>query len=154
VAEISVNCYNNIATLQIPRTKLQISKRVIKKFFNNQTAAFFVFLLVIAVLLIIFNPGSFAPSPSAKLGSLVKCSAEKFSPSLLERTVGDGADLLLLVNLKAKPSADEISAFAGQGITLYPDSWVLDYLVAETDYKNLCKLAKNDSVTFIDITGS
>jgi hypothetical protein len=100
-------------------------------------------------------PATFHPSTQATLRDRLNCQTDKFSSALLNTTLAQSSgQMKLLVSFDQEPDNEAIGRFAAAGIQLYPESWVMDYLVGESSNEHLCSLADDHNVTFIDIVPS
>lgn len=123
---------------------------MMQKIFNHPTFLLLLFVFLVIAGISYFFPSSLKPSPQATVVQQLKCKTDKISPRLAEIAVGSGAPLKLVVSFRQQPSEQQITQLAKLGITLYPDTWMFDYLVAETDFRQLCQLAAQEGVTYID----
>lgn len=57
----------------------------------------------------------------------------------------------VLIHFNEKPSSDVREFLATEGVTIYPDSWVYDYLVGEAPVNKLCFLDTLPGITGISI---
>ncbi len=122
-----------------------------KKIVTNSVIIFFVFVFMFVAILFYFFPESFSPGSNAKIGDVLRCQSAKISDNLGQANINKGRNLELLVSFKNKPTDAQLSIWEDRGVKLYPDSWIFNYLVAESGYENLCALVAADEVTYIDI---
>jgi len=120
-----------------------------KAWANNKIVAFFVCILVVTALIAYWAPESAKPSESALVRDVIKCKSDKISQDLLQTKAA--GKLTLILGMTTKPGQKTVADFASKGITLFPNSWTFDSLVAETDWTKLCDLAKNKVITNLDI---
>lgn len=124
---------------------------MVKKIVTNSVIVFFVFVFIFVALLFYFFPESFKPGNNAKIADALRCPSAKISPNLGQTTISNGGNIQLLISFKNKPTTEQASVWQDRGVKLYPDSWIFNYLVAESRYDNLCALVAADEVTYIDI---
>lgn len=128
---------------------------MVKKFIHHPVLAFFILVLVVVIALWIWAPATFHPSAQATLRDRLSCQTDKFSTALLDTTLAKtSGQIKLLVSFDHQPDNDTAARNAAQGTQLYLDSWVFDYLVAETTQEHLCDLARESQISFIDIVPS
>jgi|GEM_PF-5134539 len=125
---------------------------MLHKIIHHPALAFFFLILVLVVGLRFWAPATFHPSSQATLRDRLSCQTDKFSTALLETTLAQSnGQIRMLITFDAQPDNEALARFASHNIQLYPESWVLDYLVGETAEENLCTLAADSAVSFIDI---
>lgn len=122
-----------------------------KKSLNFTVLGFFLLIFVIAAVAVNFFPQSLKPAPSALIRDRIRCDSNKFSAGLLTSSIGQEDSLKLIISFRDKPDTAVISDYKSKGITLHPESWIFDYLIAEASYQRLCDLANDNRVTYIDI---
>jgi hypothetical protein len=128
---------------------------MLHKFIHHPALAFFLLILVLVAALWFWAPATFHPSTQATLRDRLNCQTDKFSSALLNTTLAQSSgQMKLLVSFDQEPDNEAIGRFAAAGIQLYPESWVMDYLVGESSNEHLCSLADDHNVTFIDIVPS
>lgn len=128
---------------------------MLHKILHHPALAFFVLILVVVAGLWFWAPASFHPSKQATLRDRLNCQTTSFSDALLATTLAQSSgSVKLLISMDSQPSNETIASLATEGIKLYPESWVLDYLVGEASHESLCSLAANSHVRFIDIVPS
>ncbi len=128
---------------------------MVHKFIYHPALAFFLLILVLVAALWFWAPATFHPSTQATLRDRLSCQTDKFSSAILNTTLAQSSgQIKLLVSFDTKPDNEAIARFTAAGIQLYPESWVLDYLVGEASNEHLCTLATDSQVTFIDIVPS
>ena len=90
------------------------------------------------------------PGQEPALGDQITCTKDRFTTELLAKHASVALPLQVLVHFQDKPSADAISFFQINGVALQPNSWIYDYMVAETDVSHVCFLATVPGVTKVD----
>ncbi len=127
----------------------------VRRFFvaiiHQQSFTFLLLILVIVGLASYFYPASLKPSQQAHIGDTLGCSTAKASDRLKQTQLRASDQLKVLVSFRQQPSAEQIQGYASQGITLYPDSWLFDYLMGETSYSHLCNLLSDNAITYVDL---
>ncbi len=128
---------------------------MLHKILHHPALAFFVLILVVVIGLWLWAPATFHPSSQATLRDRLNCETAKFSDKLLTTTLAQSSgQIKLLISMDGQPTNETVADFATKNIKLYPESWVLDYLVGETVNEHLCALAEDSRVRFIDIVPS
>ncbi len=141
---------------KIKANSLNVSSRQrVGRFFvsviQHQSFTFLLLILVIVGLASHFYPASLKPSQQAHIGDTLGCNTDKASDRLRQVKLTSADQLKVLVSFQQQPTAEQIQQYADQGITLYPDSWLFDYLMGETSYSHLCNLLSDKAITYVDL---
>ena len=85
------------------------------------------------------------------LRTSLRCPTQAFDQSILQSRRNDHDTIRLLIHFNEKPSSDVRDFLQINGVSIYPDTWVFDYLVAETSVDRLCFLASLPGITAISL---
>lgn len=85
------------------------------------------------------------------IGERLTCPLDRFTDELRNARKNVSERLQLLVHFSEKPGYDVATFFQENGITLYPETWIYDYAVAETTLEHVCFLSELPGITSIDI---
>ena len=124
---------------------------MLKKVLANPIIAFFVFTFVIIAILYIVSPESFSPSQYARVKDTIDCKTEKISPGLLDTRLADASVKKLIISMHEEPNEQTISEFREHQVTIFPESWIFDYVIGEAPAEALCFLAEDQRVSYIDV---
>ena len=126
-------------------------KRFFGSLFGQHVFTFLLLILIASGLVTYFFPASLQPSPQAQLGDRLNCNTAKASERLRQAQIVQADSLKLVISFRQPPTTAQVSDYADQGVILYPDSWVFDYLIGETSYQGVCNLLSDQAVTYVDL---
>ncbi|OGY92905.1 MAG: hypothetical protein A3B31_00900 [Candidatus Komeilibacteria bacterium RIFCSPLOWO2_01_FULL_53_11] len=84
---------------------------------------------------------------SRSIGEQARCSVEKFDDALKNARRNTDDTVSLLVHWNEKPSFDVRDFLSEQGIVIYPETWMNDYVLGVAAVSQLCTLAEFPGVT-------
>ncbi len=123
---------------------------MLTKILNNPAFLLLAFILIAVAIITFWFPHANTPLPTAKVADQLKCNSTKISPRLNQMAIGESGAIKLIVSLRQKPDEATVNKYQRLGVMMQPETWIFDYLVAEADYRVLCRLAAEDDVTYID----
>lgn len=83
----------------------------------------------------------------------LSCERGSIADSVLIAERDLHATLRLLIHFEEKPSVEVRDFFISNGIRIYPESWIYDYMVADAPISKLCFLASLPGITSIELGG-
>lgn len=81
------------------------------------------------------------PSNERRVVTYLQCDLTRIDASVLEAKKGERGALRLLLYMTEKPSFDVRDYLVSQGVSINLNSWVNDFLIADTTVDRLCFLA-------------
>jgi hypothetical protein len=77
------------------------------------------------------------------------CTPRRIADDVLMQRKESEEPIRLLVHFNEEPNPDVRDFLAGEGVSIFLDSWLIDYLVAETTVDRLCFLDQLPGITLI-----
>lgn len=85
------------------------------------------------------------------LSQTLKCDTTRFGQEVLQSRLRPNDDIRLLVAFNERPSNDTRDYLAQQGVAIHLNTWIFDYLVADTKVDRLCFLAELPGIERISL---
>ena len=79
----------------------------------------------------------------------LSCTPRRIADDVLTQRKEQDERIRLLVHFNEQPNADVRDFLQGEGVSIYLDSWLYDYLIAETTVDRLCFLDQLPGITLI-----